>query len=62
VEDQNDRRSKLDFLTKEGLDLKEQLNPWVAEIYEIASEELGVTDFENGLKLLNKMISNLKNR
>ena len=62
VEDENDRRSKLVFLTKEGNDLKEQLNPWVAEIYEIASEELESPDFENGILLLNKMVSNLKKK
>jgi DNA-binding MarR family transcriptional regulator len=62
VEDENDRRSKLVFLTKEGNDLKEQLNPWVAEIYEIAGQELEVPDFEKGIILLNKMVSNLKNR
>jgi len=62
VEDENDRRSKLVFLTKEGLELKEQLYPWVAEINEIASEGLDVSDFENGIILLNTMISNIKNK
>jgi len=62
VEDENDRRSKLVFLTKEGFGLKEQLNPWLAEIYEIASQQLEAPDFEKCTILLNKMVSNLRNR
>jgi DNA-binding MarR family transcriptional regulator len=60
VEDANDRRNKLVYLTKEGNDLKEQLNPWVAELYAMASEDVVVKDLQNGLTLLNKMIGNLK--
>jgi DNA-binding MarR family transcriptional regulator len=60
VEDANDRRNKLVYLTKEGKNLKEQLNPWVAEVYAIASEDVEVKNLQNGLKLLNKMIGNLK--
>lgn len=60
VEDENDRRNKLIYLTGEGKDLKEQLNPWVAEVYETASDELDVNDLQNTILMLNKMISNLK--
>jgi len=62
VEDENDRRSKLVFLTEEGLGLKEQLYPWVAEINEIASEGVETPDFEQGIGLLNKMIGNIRNK
>ena len=61
AEDANDRRNKLVYLTKEGTNLKEQLNPWVAEVYAMATEEVGVKDLQNGVTLLNKMINNLKN-
>ncbi|MDB5088497.1 MAG: transcriptional regulator, MarR family [Mucilaginibacter sp.] len=62
VEDGNDRRNKLIYLTKEGNELREQLNPWVAEVYEMASEEVDVNNLQNGIALVNKMINNLKNR
>lgn len=60
VEDTNDRRNKLVYLTKEGTNLKEQLNPWVAEVYAIAAEEVAVKDLQNSVTLLNKMIGKLK--
>ena len=60
VADANDRRNKLVFLTKEGENLKEQLNPWVAEVYAMASEDVEVKNLQNGLALLNKMTGNLK--
>jgi DNA-binding MarR family transcriptional regulator len=60
VEDANDRRNKLVYLTKDGKNLKEQLNPWVAEVYAMASEDVEVKNLQNGLTLLNKMIGNLK--
>src|ERR1700729_3714197 len=37
VEDDNDRRNKMIYLTKEGNALKDQLYPWVNEVYEMAS-------------------------
>jgi DNA-binding MarR family transcriptional regulator len=60
VEDENDRRNKLIYLTNEGIKLKETLNPWVAEVYGMASEELAVEDLQNSLALINKMITKLK--
>jgi DNA-binding MarR family transcriptional regulator len=60
VEDENDRRNKLIYLTNEGIKLKETLNPWVAEVYGMASEGLVVEDLQNSLSLVNKMITKLK--
>ena len=60
VEDENDRRNKLIYLTKEGNDLKERLHPIVTEVYELASEEAAVNDLKNSILVLNKMIGNLK--
>jgi DNA-binding MarR family transcriptional regulator len=60
VADAKDRRNKLVYLTKDGKNLKEQLNPWVAEVYAMASEDVEAKDLQNGLTLLNKMIGNLK--
>jgi DNA-binding MarR family transcriptional regulator len=60
VEDENDRRNKLIYLTEEGKALKERLDPWVAEFYGIATEDVEIKTLENGITLLNKMIGNLK--
>lgn len=60
VEDENDRRNKLIYLTKEGNDLKEQLYPLANEVYEIASDEIGINELKNSILVLNKMIDNLK--
>jgi DNA-binding MarR family transcriptional regulator len=60
LEDENDRRNKLIYLTNEGTKLKETLNPWVAEVYGMASEELAMEDLQNGLTLINQMIVKLK--
>jgi DNA-binding MarR family transcriptional regulator len=62
VEDENDRRNKLIYLTNEGNELREQLNPWVAEVYEMASQGVDGNNLQNGIMLLNKMINNLKNQ
>src|ERR1700709_1975592 len=61
VEDENDRRNKLIYLTKEGNELKEQLHPWVAEVYSMASDGVEINDLKNSILVLNKMIFNLKN-
>jgi hypothetical protein len=60
VSDENDRRNKLIFLTKEGSALKDILYPWVAEVYGLASEETTTKDLQNGLSLISRMVSNLK--
>jgi len=60
VEDEDDRRNKLIYLTSEGTALKEQLYPWVAEVYEMATKEVDIEDLRTGVILLNKMTDNLK--
>ncbi len=60
VEDENDRRNKLIYLTKEGNDLRAQLYPWVAEVYGMASGDVEIKDLKNSILVLNKMIFNLK--
>jgi DNA-binding MarR family transcriptional regulator len=60
VEDENDRRNKLIYLTKEGNDLKEQLHPWVTEVYEMAADEVDISGLQNSLLVISKMIFNLK--
>src|SRR6202012_1103358 len=57
VEDENDRRNKLVYLTHEGIKLKEALNPWVMEVYGMASEGLAAEDLQNSIRLVNSMIA-----
>jgi DNA-binding MarR family transcriptional regulator len=59
VEDKNDRRNKLIYLTQEGQCLKEQLQPKVAEVYEKISEELEIEELQASIVVLNKIIYKL---
>lgn len=60
VEDENDRRNKLIYLTKDGKQLQEQLKPWLNEVYEMATFDVDITDLKNNVAILDQMISNLK--
>lgn len=59
VEDDNDRRNKLIFLTPEAQQLREQLHPWVNEMYSVASNKISVDEMQSILKLISKMTANL---
>ena len=61
VEDENDRRNKLIYLTIEGNELRVQLHPWAAEVYGVASVGVDIGSLQNSITVLNKMINNLKN-
>jgi DNA-binding MarR family transcriptional regulator len=60
VEDENDRRNKLIFLTEEGKALKARLDPWVAEFYDTAIGEVEIKALRDGITLLNKMLENIR--
>ncbi len=60
VEDENDRRNKLIYLSEKGQELQVQFHPWLNEVYEIATAEMNVADLKNGMAVLNKMTDNLK--
>lgn len=60
VEDENDRRNKLIFLTAEANALKEQLHPWVAEVYEKATVNVDADAIEAAQILIGLMVQNLK--
>ncbi|RYE15244.1 MAG: MarR family transcriptional regulator [Sphingobacteriaceae bacterium] len=62
VEDGNDRRNKLIFLTDKGKALKDQLYPWATEVYENATADLQLDRLQDAVLLLNEMVSSLKNR
>jgi len=58
-EDEKDRRNKLVFLTPEGRHLQETLQPWVAEMYEKATENMDAESLSKGRDLIESMIRNL---
>lgn len=60
VEDENDRRNKLIFLTEESKSLKEQLFPWVNEVYTLATDNIDIEVIQTGLALINQMVQNIK--
>ncbi len=60
VEDENDRRNKLIYLTTAGVGLRETLAPWVAEIYDVATERLSDADLKKLSHGINQMITTLK--
>ena len=62
AEDEDDRRNKLIYLTREGKELRAQLHPWVAEVYGMAAEGVDIDSLQNSLRVLNEMINNLKGK
>lgn len=60
VEDENDRRNKLIYLTGEGKKLKDKLYPWAIEVYEVASAGIERPALEQAMTIINQMAARLK--
>jgi len=60
IEDQNDRRNKIIYLTKEGKQLHKQVYPWVIEMYAKATGNVEATEIGEAMGLIKKMNQNLK--
>jgi DNA-binding MarR family transcriptional regulator len=58
-EDERDRRNKLIYLTAEGRQLQETLQPWVAEMYDRATSGVDTASLAIGKELIERMIKNL---
>ena len=58
-EDARDRRNKLIYLTPEGRQLQQTLQPWVAEMYERATANTDAETLIRGQELIENMIKNL---
>lgn len=58
-EDVRDRRNKLIFLTPEGRQLQETLQPWVAEMYDRATANIAADTLVVGKDIIEQMIRNL---
>jgi DNA-binding MarR family transcriptional regulator len=59
TEDPVDRRNKLITLSKQGLELKNVIRPWIAELYTVAGKNVSKETLQNGISLFEKMYSNL---
>jgi DNA-binding MarR family transcriptional regulator len=60
VEDENDRRNKLIYLTEEGRLLQKKLHPWVMETYQKAAADLDAAEIERAILLVRRMNDNFK--
>lgn len=59
-EDENDRRNKRIYLTGEGKQLQEQMQPWATEMYTAASDDLSAEIILAATQLIQKMTKNIK--
>ena len=58
-EDARDRRNKLIFLTPEGRQLQQTLQPWVSEMYDRAMANMDAATLIAGKEMIEQMIRNL---
>jgi DNA-binding MarR family transcriptional regulator len=59
VADETDGRNKLICLTKQALQLKAKLNPWIIAIYEKATASIKINEIKDAIKVVQKMNNNL---
>jgi len=60
MEDENDRRNKLIFLTEKGKGLQDVLQSWVAELYDKSVKDVDMKEMDRALALVQKMNENLR--
>jgi DNA-binding MarR family transcriptional regulator len=61
VENPDNRRVRLIYLTAEGKALQKQLQPWLAEVYNRATADVDTVSILAGQFVVNKMLTALKN-
>lgn len=59
IGDKQDRRNKLIFLTPKGKRKREQIFPWVLELYRRAAGDIEEEQIKNAVSLLKKITANL---
>jgi DNA-binding MarR family transcriptional regulator len=60
LEDASDRRSKLIYLTAKGKRLGKKVEPWVGELFTIASRDLRIGEIRECITAVEKMRDNVK--
>lgn len=61
TEDSSDRRSKLIYLTAKGKQLGKKVEPLVAELFAIASQDFDINEIRESINTVEKMRDNIKN-
>jgi len=60
TEDSQDRRNKIIFLTNEGQQMKELIEPWMKEMYQIAGKNIPLELINSGLHLFKAISQNFE--
>ena len=60
TEHPGDRRSKLIYLTPRGKQLGKKIEPWVVELFTIASRDVDMNKIRESMHLIEKMRDNIK--
>jgi DNA-binding MarR family transcriptional regulator len=60
MENATDRRSKLIYLTPKGRQLGKKVEPWVAELFSIASRDFDVPALQEHIRTVEKMRDNVR--
>ena len=60
MEDPADRRNKLIYLTPNGKKLGKKVEPWVTELFTIASRDFQIAEITEYIKAIEKMRENIK--
>jgi len=60
MEDEDDRRNKLIFLTTAGKKLGEEVQPWLSEMYSLAGSNVDMSAINECMKMVQKMVDSLR--
>jgi DNA-binding MarR family transcriptional regulator len=60
AESPDDRRSKLIYLTQRGKQLGKKVEPWVSELFSIASRDIDISDIRKYIGAVEKMRDNVQ--
>ena len=60
AEHKTDRRSKLIYLTAKGRQLGKKVEPWVVELFTIASKSVEISTIKKSIETVEKMRDNVK--
>jgi len=60
VEDPDDRRGKLIYLTASGKKLGKEIEPWLEEMYSLVGENVDMNTINKCMELVQQMVDNIK--
>jgi DNA-binding MarR family transcriptional regulator len=61
-EDPNDRRNKLILLTEQGKQLKNKVQPYIDEMYQVAGKNIEITVLNECMEVLSRVENNLNKK